>query len=198
MTVFQNGYSQQSVITYKKVADKSIYKYFDSSLQNKLKCEVFKTDRNNYIYEENKTKKLFFSYIRFEYSYFVNNLNCSLSFYVIVDKNKVNVQDSSILKNIPICIRTKSNCNFINSDSAIKIAINDCIQYPSTLSFELRRNKKDGEFYWVITGHKYSRAPETHKHRFYLYTEGISTSQQRIIDSKNGKIINWQDFAYDF
>jgi hypothetical protein len=196
--------SQGLIRDYKKVADKSLFKYLDSIIVSKVKCDRFvtlsldKQSSGRYFYEVNKNKKLFFSTITFNYKLFDNALNDDLYFYITVDKNLKIIRDSSIVKNIPLCIRITQDCKFISADSAKKISITDSIRYTDDLSSQLERNKFDKKYYWIITGHKSSDRPKSTKPSLNLYAESISTDQRRIINAQTGQIINYKQFDYDW
>lgn len=198
------GLSQSLVKDYKKVADKSLFKYLDTSIISKVKCDRFgtlsldKQSSGRYFYGVSKYKRLLFSTITFNYTLFDNRLNDDLYFYVTVDKNLKVIRDSSIVKNIPLCIRTSQTCNLISADSAKQISIVDSIKYADDLSSQLERNKFDKEYYWVITGHRPSDRPKSNKPSLNVYAESISTNQRRIINAKTGHIINYTQFDYDW
>lgn len=197
------GLTQNLVKDYKLIADKSLIKYFDSSVAAKVLCNRFtvvsldKQSGGRYFYNENKNKRLPFSIITFAYSIFDKALNDDLYFYVSVDKNKHVVNDS-ILKKLPSCIRNARNCDFISSDSAKQIAIADSIKYADDLSSQLERNKYDQAYYWIITGHQPSERLKASKPSLNVHAETISTSQRRIINAQTGHIISYEQFEYDW
>jgi hypothetical protein len=198
------GASQNLVKDYKKVADKSLLKYLDTSIILKVKCDRFGTlslderSSGRHFYNADKNKRLLFSTITFNYKLFDNSLNDDLYFYITVDKNLKVIRDSSIVKNVPLCIRVSQSCSFISADSAKQIAIIDLIKYADDLSSQLERNKFDKEYYWIITGHKPSNRPKTTKPSLNVYAESISTDQRRIINARTGQIINYKQFDYDW
>ena len=198
------GLSQNLVKDYKKVADNSLIKYLDSNIISKVKCDRFgtlsldKQSSGRHFYTVNKYKRLLFSTITFNYKLFDNTLNDDLYFYITVDKNLKVIRDSSIIKNVPLCIRTSQTCNFISSDSAKRISIEDSIKYADDLSSQLERNKFDKEYYWIITGHRPSDRPKDNKPSLNVYAEVISSNQRRIVNARTGHIINNRQFDYDW
>jgi hypothetical protein len=197
-----SGLSQNLVKDYKKVADKSLFKYLDTSIISNVKCDRFSTSdkygSNRYFYEVNKYKRLLFSTITFDYRLFNKQLNNDLYFYISVDKNHKVIWDSSIVKNVSDCIRTSQTCTFISADSAKRISIADSIEYSNDLSSQLERNKFDKVYYWIITGHKPSDRPKSKKPSLSLYAETVSPAQTRIINAETGHIINYKQFDYDW
>lgn len=198
------GRTQNLVKDYKRVADKSLLSYFDTIVVSKIRCDRFvavsidKNGSSRYFYNENKNKKLSFSTITFTYSLFDKVLNSDIIFYVSVDKNYKIIQDSSIHKKVPLCIRTIQTCNFISSDKAKQIAIIDSIRYADNLSYQLEKNKFDKDYYWIITGRKPSKRPTANKSSIRLNAETISITQRRIINAQTGQIISYKQFEYDW
>ena len=198
------GMSQNLVKDYKKVADKSLLEYFDTTVLSKVKCNRFSTlsldkqGSNTYFYNENRNQRLSFSAITFDYTLFDYALNDFIYFYISVDRKFQVFRDSSIIKKVPLCIRASQPCAFISSDSAKRISIADSIQYADRLSSQLERNKFDKEYYWIITGHKPSGRPKSNKPSLSLYAETISTSKRRIINAQTGQLLNYEQFDYDW
>lgn len=196
------GLTQKLIKDYKRIADKSLLKYFDTNVVSKVQCDRFNVTENDgssrYFYNENKYKKIDFTIITFKYSLFDTALNDDIYFYVSVNKNYQVIHDSSILKKIPLCIRTHQSCNFISSDSAKRIAITDSIKYVNHLSSQLEINKLDNAYYWIITGHRPSDRPKNNKPTLNRYAETISPDQRRIINALTGQTISNKQFEYDW
>ena len=196
------GLTQKLIKDYKLIADKSLFKFLDTNVISKVQCDRFTiTDSDGsgrYFYEENKNKRIAFSRITFGFSLFDSILNSDIYFYVSVNQNYQVINDSSIIKKIPLCIRRGQSCNFIPSDSAKRIAIKDSIKYVNDLSFQLERNKFDKEYYWIITGHRPSDRPKSNKPSLNVYVETISTDQRRIINAQTGLIVTYKQFDYDW
>lgn len=196
------GMTQNLIRDYKRIADKSLLKYFDNKVASQVKCDRFTISDNDgssrFIYNENKNKRMVFKTITFRYSIFDKVLNDDIHFYISVNKSHQVTDDSSLFKSVPTCIRTFQICNFISSDSAKNISIADSIKFPNNLSSQLERNKFDKEYYWIITGHKPSDMPKTNKPSLNLYAEGVSSSQRRIVNAKTGQIFSDRQFEYDW
>ena len=196
------GISQNLIKDYKKIADKSLINHFDTITLSQVECDRFTISDNDgsgrFFYETNKNKRIAFETITFLYSLFDKALNNDIYFYITINRQFKIIRDSSIVKNVPLCIRISQPCNFISSDSAKQISIADSIKYAAHLSSQLERNQFDKEFYWIIRGHAPAGRPKTNKPDLNLYAESISISQQRIINARTGQIISYKQFDYDW
>ena len=194
--------SQKPVSFYKATADSSLKNFFDSRVMKNISCTYFDIHDDDgsseYYFNDNKNKKFHFKTIVFEYALYSSELKYNFRFFVEIDiKNKV-AWDSSITRRVPECIRKMRPCNFINSEESRKIAINDSIEHPDNLGFQLERNKLDKEYYWMIIGHeKENYYPANSKVR--IRTSSVGTPRNhRFINAKTGKIVNWNEFKLDW
>jgi hypothetical protein len=197
-----SGQSQHLVKDYRRIADKSISKYIDSAVASKVKCETFTAENTNsrtsetYLYNENKNKILGYNRITFYYILFYSPLNVDIRFYITVSYHHHLIDDSSIIKCLPECVRNPHFCPFISSDSAKSISIKNSIQYPHDLNCELQRNRNDNEFYWIITGRPTLENPKVYPNAHARTS--ITSSQRRIINAKTGHLISMRQFSQDW
>jgi hypothetical protein len=149
-------------------------------------------------YTDNKDRRVKFKTLFFQYYLHSAVLKDELQFYVGIYSNNTVIQDSSIIKGIPECIRRNWTCNFLNSEDAKRIAIRDSIKYPDNLSCELERNKIDKEYYWVITGHKKEKLDPVKSKVPILRASLVTSSMTRIIHATTGVIVKEDQFDYDW
>ncbi len=176
-------FGQQRLIEYKIIAEKEVQKHFGFPLMI-TKCTVeSKRDidstealfTGNYIIEE-KDEESFLN-VTLEYSVFSDEINDWYSILITIDSNKIIDYKKTNFAVIPPCILRNKGCNFIKSDSAIKIAIKDSIQYPNNFKTFFWTEEKTAKCFWTVKGYSGTKSCTG------------SRNQYRIIDALTGEFV---------
>jgi hypothetical protein len=190
--------AQRKLLDYKHVIDVRLLAYFDSALVKQMSCTVSSLVGLDSVesfytrsYVPTKDNRAAFLSITFTYKFYSKSINHTFDFDVSISKDKIVTTDFSKWEEIPSCIRSNLACDFINKDSAVKIALADSIEYPNNLSVRFGRPLRTNEYFWYING----RPKQTqNKGARRTTTRKVSPKQRKIINALTGDIISWQEY----
>ena len=196
---YSSAFGQVDVTNYKIIADKYLESKFNKIFKGKYKLKSFYSTTPEEGYWHFETDQLksntidSFVSITFQYSFFSKRLNMQLDFDVAINKDSTIDNTVDLSCYIPNCVLRDTDCNLITKDQAIAIAIKSKIKYSVDFDIEFAKPINKKEYFWHIIGfnHKADRTPN--KRNSYKF----SGSQQRIVNARTGKIINYEDYRKD-
>ena len=189
-----NSYSQDSISLFKEVAYRIVEQKFTQAQLKNVKCECFTTYLNNNSESFYPSYDMFsdvtesFSKVEFTFSLFSDKIGDKIDFYITIDKDKKVENEGHIFKGIPKCFIDGNDCGFIKRDSAIKLAIQDKIEFPGNFQIQFVKQKNTNIFYWVIE----SYPAISQKSRRSARKSG--QNQRRTINASSGNITSWKQF----
>ena len=152
----QNLYCQNTVADYKKVADIYIKQKLPA-LFPKMKCRsvMYGNDENRsdfeyLLYKNTSTKTFAFNYIELFYDFPIEEIKDTMSFKVVLSKEKKVLDEKTTFNKIPECVIQNKVCGFISKDSAFAIARSNNILHPEILSGEF--TKIGNVYFWIVQG----------------------------------------------
>jgi hypothetical protein len=177
--------AQDSIKNYRQQAKNVLTNFFNPETISKIECEYFTVTKWGH---DGLTKSYPCSFDHnidvtdasygFQYSLFSKDLNYKFIFSISLDTASSYHYDSSkLVSHIPECIRRSEHCSYVSLDSILKIIKGKSKSFTVDLiDVELEKNKKDGEFYWLLSN------------------EG----KTNIINALTGKFIKRSGFAYSW
>ena len=199
-----NCFSQKTVGYYKSVGDAFMMKQFDPEVFHEVSCISYLAKRNN-----DGSKRLAgdivpslsdtvsnMEWIGFFYDYYSPELGYTFHWYLTLDSDEKVGPEWMLVKTLPSCVRLKANCQFLNKEKAVAVAIADSLPHPDNYYVELVSPKKASEFYWAITGVDkreidYSVKP---KEGGNLPIPAWKRHSTRLVNAATGRITNLQEY----
>jgi hypothetical protein len=161
------------------------FRFFTPEAVSKISCDYFTVTKQghdglttSYPCTIDNNIDVSNSFYGFQYSLFSEELNYKIIFSVSLDTaSSFHYDSSKLVSHIPDCIRKRQKCGFISRDSVLKLVEKKSkISAADFTDIDLEKNKKDGEFYWLISNH----------------------DKTNIVNAFSGKFINRRDFEYSW